>query len=321
MILVLKNKYKITLLAEKGSLKESINSIAYTLDITINKTAELVKIGVTKYDSIKLYEYINGVLERVFDGYVYTLNGSDKDRTIQLTCKERTINMEESEEEYVFAEGTTATQRVKQYCKDWGVPLDNNILDTKIGLAKCRNKNTVYTLMWNELKETAQKGGKLYKYRMESKLYLFELGTNSTVYKLDSIREESSKKATINGAVTRVKVLGKNDKDTVKSPILGTFKSGYEKYIGTFQKIVQDDNITTYANAQEKAISMFYCGDETWTIECSKDIPVIRSGDKISLDNADYYVCDITHDIGNDSMTITAMKTLNIIRGKYYAGN
>ena len=72
MILVLKNKYKITLLAEKGSLKESINSIAYTLDITINKTAELVKIGVTKYDSIKLYEYINGVLERVFDGYVYT---------------------------------------------------------------------------------------------------------------------------------------------------------------------------------------------------------------------------------------------------------
>ena len=322
MILILKNKYKITLTTESATLKESINTIAYTLEIGLIKTPELVKIGITKYDAIKLYHYIGGTLTKVFDGYAYDINGSDKERTIKITCREKTINMEESEDEYVFGEGTTATQRIKQYCKDWGISLNLNILDTKIGLAKCRNKNTIFTMMWNDLKETAQKGGKLYKYRMEDRLDLYELGTNSTVYKLDSIREESSRKASLSGAVTQVKVLGKNNKDNVKSPIVGTFKSGYVNALGTFQKILeQDDKINTYAAAKEKALTMFYCGDEIWQFQCCKDIPQIRSGDKVQLGNKFYYVCDITHDIGNNSMTITAMEKLEYIRGKYYAGN
>lgn len=322
MILILKNKYKVTLTTEKAILKESINSIAYTLEIGLIKTPEIVNIGITKYDSFKLYHYIGGNLTKVFDGYAYEVSGSDKERTIQITCRERTVNMEESEDEYVFAEGTTATQRLKQYCKDWSIPLNLNIIDTKIGLAKCRNKNTIYTMMWNELKETAQKGGKLYKYRMEQRLYLYELGTNSTVYNLDSIREESSRKESLSGAVTRVKVLGKNSSDDKKSAIVGTFKSGYEKSLGVFQKILQqDDKINTYATAKQKAITMFYRGDEIWQFDCCKDIPQIRSGDKVHSGNKYYFVCDITHDIGNNSMTITAMEKLEYIKGKYYGQN
>lgn len=322
MILILKNKYKITLTTEKATLKESINTIAYTLEIGLIKTKELVDIGISKYDGIKLYHYLGSTLTKVFDGYAYEVSGSDKERTIQITCRERTVNMEESEDEYVFAEGTTATQRVKQYCKDWGIPLDLNILDTKIGLAKCRNRNTIFTMMWNELKETAQKGGSMYKYRMQDRLYLYELGTNSTVYKLDSIIEESSRKESLSGAVTQVKVLGKNSNDDAKSPIVGTFKSGCSNSLGTFQKILeQDDKINTYAAAKEKAETMFYRGDETWQFNCCKDIPQLRSGDKVQLGNKFYYICDIVHDIGNNSMTTTAMEKLEYIKGKYYGKN
>lgn len=338
MDLVLKGKYKITLNTTKATLKESIDTIAYTLSISLIKTAELVNIGLTKYDSVQLYDntFLTREYKKVFDGYIYDIDESDKERTIDFTAKERTVNMEESEDEYSFSEGQTATQRAIQICTDWGIPI-GTFPDTSIGLSKYRNSSTLFSLLWSSLKETAQKGGKLYKYRMEDKLNMIELGSNETIYKLESIREDSRRKSSIQGTVTQVKVLGENknvsvatgektktgkdEKRSTKnydvSPTIGVFSDKTEDY-GTFQKIVQDSNVTDYSQAQQKANSMFNTGEETWTFECLRDISDIRAGDNISLDGKYYYVTGITHDIGDDSMDIEAMETLDLIRSKFY---
>lgn len=320
MDLILKNKYKISLHDTKATLKESIDSIAYTLNAQIIKNSELVTIGLTKYDSIQLYDYtyLTHEYKKMFDGYIYDIDESDSEKTIDFTAKERTVNMEESEDEYSFPEGQTATKRVTQICNDWGIPI-GSFLDTSIGLSKYRSSSTLFNMLWGFLKETAQKGGNLYKYRMEDSLNIIQLGTNSIIYKLEGIREESSKKSSLSGAITQVKVLGenKNNNDNI-SPTIGVF-SQYTDYYGTFQKIAQDSKVTDYSQAQEKANSMFSIGEEVWTFKCGKDIADIRAGDKVSLDRKDYYVTSITHDIGEDSMDIEAMESLDLIRSKFYA--
>ena len=77
--LYLKNKYKIQLLSEAVSLKEAIDGIAYTLDVSLVETDELKNIGITKGDSIELYDYAydNGSYSRIFCGIIWD---TDKDK-------------------------------------------------------------------------------------------------------------------------------------------------------------------------------------------------------------------------------------------------
>jgi len=319
MDIILKNKYKISLNTTGSTLKESIDSIAYTLELSLIKDKELVKIGLCKGDSIKLYDYTFETHKyiKMFDGIVWDCDASDKERTISITAKERTVYMEESEDEYLFSGGRTATQRAKEICNDWGIPL-GDFPDTGVGLAKDRKKSTLYSIMREDLRETAQKGGYMYRYRMEEKLNLVKIGNNSIVYKLDSILEDSKRKQSLSGAVTQVKVQGKNENDDTKTPILGTFKG--DATFGTFQKIAQDEKVTDYSSAKEKANTMFTTGDDTWTFTCVKDISDIRAGDKVQVGKRTFYVTNISHVLGSGaSMSITAVEDIELIRSKYYA--
>lgn len=324
MELVIKNKYKIQNLNEGISLKESIDSIAYTMDVNQIETQELKDIGLNKGDSIQLYDYEFSThvigqrnYTKIFDGIIWDMNKSRKNKKANLTCKERTVYIEESEDEYVFPEGQTALQHTTQLCKDWGIPL-GLLKDPGIGLAKAvHRKETIFGIMLKDLKETAQKGGSLYKYRMENKLNLFELGTNSTVWKLESIADDIQEKSSLQGAVTQVKVLGKNEKDEDKTPVIGTYSKDTDKY-GTIQKILQDDKVTNADEAKKKADTMFNVGEDSIKINCVKDINIIRAGDRISLDGVYYYVTDISHQLGNVGKMDMTVMTWEGVRKKFY---
>ena len=177
-------------------------------------------------------------------------------------------------------------------------------------------------MMWNDLKETAQKGGKLYRYRMGTSLDLVELGTNEVVYKLDGIIDEPSRKNTLDGVVTQVKVLGENkskEENPELSPVIGIYQEKTDWY-GTIQKIVQDSKVSDYASGEEKAKALFSTGEDIWTFKCVKDIPDIRAGDRVLLYDKYYYVIEIVHNLGDkDSMTIKAMEFIEDVRRKFYA--
>jgi hypothetical protein len=329
--LVLKNKYKIQILSESVTLKEAIDGIAYTLNISLMETEELKNIGIAKGDSIEIYDYLFGSnnYEQVFNGVIWDTNKNKKSKKITIIGKERTAVIEESEDEYLWSDGQTATLRTTIIANDWGIPI-GNLLDTAIALSKDKRKESLYGMIKKDLKETAQKGGSLYKLRMNTKLNLIEIGSNTIIYKLDSILDDLDEKDSLESAVTQVKVLGKEDakkkgnssntgeKELVLSPIIGIFKKDTETY-GTIQKIVDDDKVDDYAKAQAKANCLFSSGENSKTLSCIKDINTLRAGDIVSIYDENVCITEITHNLGTGGkMNLTVMKIENV-RRKFYS--
>ncbi|OSA97773.1 UNVERIFIED_ORG: XkdQ [Clostridium botulinum] len=332
--LVLKNKYKIQLLSEEATLKESTDSIAYTLNLSLIETDEFKNIGLVKGDSIQLYDYMfnSNEYKKIFDGTIRDISGSKKNKKLSIICRERTVSIEESEDEYLWSDGQTATQRAKAICNDWNIPV-GCFSETNIGLAKDLRKESLFGMMKKDLKETAQKGGSLYKFRMDESLNLIELGSNSIVYKLDSIVNDIQTKSSLNGAVTQVKVLGKEEtkkstketkksnnseeKELILSPIIGVFKKDTERY-GTIQKLFRDEKIDDYSKAKSKADALFSNGEDSMSVPCVQDINTIRAGDKVSLYNIFYYVTDITHELGTGGKMDLTLMSWEGVKTKFY---
>lgn len=331
MDLVLKNKYKLQIVSESVTLKEAIDGIAYTLSISLIETEELANIGISKGDSIELYDYAyqDKNYTKIFCGVIWDIDKDKKNKKISLTGKERTRVIEESEDEYLWSEGQTASQRGTIICNDWGIPI-GNFLDTGIGLSKDKRKESLYGMMKKDLKETAQKGGGLYKFRMDTSLNLVELGSNYIIYKLDNIIDDLKEKDSLEGAITQIKVLGKEDtkssnssssgseKELVLSPVIGLFKRNTESY-GTLQKIIDDDKVDDYAKAQSKADCLFSSGESSKSLNCCEDINTLRAGDFASVYDENICVTEITHTLGSGGkMSLTVMK-MEDVRRKFYS--
>lgn len=305
-------------LIQKISLSETIDSIAYTANIGMVVPTEMSKnLSLMEGDPIEIIKNENK--ETVFKGVIWDkTTDSGHIKTGNLICKERTIYIEESEDEYLFKKGTTATQRAQQMCGDWGIPI-GNFENTGVALSKAPPKiNTIYTMMWDDLRETAQKGGSLFKYRMQNKLDLIKIGSNETVYDVSNILIKINQRGTLNGAVTKVKVLGKKEEE-IKSPVLGVFSSSHVGKLGTFQKVVQDEKIEDVSTAKTKAESMFSKGDSSIQVTAI-DVPGIRAGDKVKLNGMNLYATSVTHDLGEPGTMTLTLETLSQIRGRYYAG-
>lgn len=320
--IIAKDIYKIGNLNEGVSLQESIDSIAYVATVKLLETDELKNIGFVKGNAIEVWDtaFNSSNDVRVFKGIVWEREKTRKDRTLELTCKERTVYMEQSEDEYLLTEGETASQRIKKYANDWNIPI-GNFADTGTGLAKnVYRGDTILDMIFKDLKETAQKGGKLYKVRMSDKLDLVEIGTNSTVWKLGSIIEDVDEHSSLEGAVTQVKVLGSQSSDDSLSPVIGTYEKETKGY-GTLRKIVQDDKVTNADEAKKKADSLFSTGEDYFTLNCDADINTIRAGDKVNFDDTDLYVASVTHTLGSVGKMDLTVGTMDYIRRKFYAGD
>lgn len=300
-------------------LSEAIDGIAYTANINLAVTEELKRLGIAKGHSIEIYDidFETKKNKQVFKGIIWDIDKSRKSKRITITCKERTIYAEESEDEYLFPEGT-ATQRIQRYCRDWGIPI-GSLVNTRIKLAKAiYRSDTILGMMIKDLKETAQKGGNLYKLRMLNKLNIVHLGSNKTVWRLETIAEDINFKSSLEGMITQVKILGKQEENK-KTPVTGVYKKDTNKY-GTIQKLVQDEKIKSSAEGRKRANTLFNTGEETVKIS-GIDINSIRSGDKISLDGQILYVIDITHNLGSIGKMDLNLSGLDYIRRRFYSGN
>ncbi|GAA0076200.1 hypothetical protein UT300005_05780 [Clostridium sp. CTA-5] len=318
MELWLRNNIKINMGSEAATLKESIDGVAYILSTTLTNSKAIEELSLKKGDRISLYDYdyYTGAYIMLFDGVIWNLDTDKKSKKILITGKERTIYIEESEDEYLWSEGQTANQRISIIANDWGIPI-GTLTDTKIGLAKGLRKEKLYGMIRKDLKETAQKGGSLYRLRMDEKLDLWELGTNILVPKLETAIEEMKENSTLDGSITQVKVLGKNEKDTTKSPIIGVFKQDTENY-GTIQKLVQDDKVDDYAKAQSKANSLFSTGEDSISVKCALDINTLRAGNKVSIYSSEYIVTEITHNFGGKGKMDLNLMTWEGVKTKFY---
>lgn len=245
---------------------------------------------------------------------------------------DKTIYLAKSEDEYYFAEGTTATQRIQQIAADWNIPI-HNLVDTGQPLAKAMHRaKNLWSIIQDALKETAEKSGKMYRLRMmpgtittkpkyEFKpggLELVELGTNQPVWvmEFETNLEHVTQRQTLDGAVTKVKILGNASKDN-RSPILGTVTGQTE--LGTLQKVLSEHKATDTATALKVANNMLAGIQETVDVT-GIDINTIRAGDHVHVEGwPELLAMSVKHECGTPGRMSLQLATREYIRRRYYA--
>lgn len=328
--IVFDNKHYMREIVETITLEDSLGSIAYCAQIKMLVTPDLYQIGIAPGQKMRVsgipFGQKAGMVYLLFPGVIWEC---DSDivlmKHLDATVYDQTIYLAKSEDEYLFPEGKTASQRLNQYASDWGLT-PGKIADTKIPLAKSIYRSqSIYSMIQKDLKETAIKGGDLYRPMIDSNgLNLVKLGSNETVWKfeLENNLKGLRQKRTLEGACTQVKVLGsgKVSEDTL-APVLAVEKRDTDKY-GTIQKILQEAKIKTAGDAKT-ASSKVLTGVQETILLTGPDVNTIRAGDKFMLHSGkwdgEWYVISVKHTLGAPGEMSIEAGSLDYIRRKFYA--
>lgn len=314
--LIVDRKYDVRELNELLVMEESIEEVSARVTATFVKTSDFPKLEGGEDFTIFGKAHGTNKIVQLFSGVVWDIfenkRGANK---ITLTCYDRSIYMAKSEDEYLFPGNETATQRIKQYASDWGIPL-GTIADTGFKLAKAVYRaQPIQRMINNDLIETADKGGSLFITRMNvNKLELVQIGSNKEVWILEPT-ESISYNRTLDNAVTQVKVLGKETEDK-RSPILATVSKDTSKY-GTIQKVLQNEKVKTKADAEKAGGKLLAGPDETYTVTMP-DINTIRAGDAVKLQNKELFVISLRRRMGPAGMITMELGSLDLIRRRFY---
>jgi hypothetical protein len=296
--LILADQYDLSDLAEEITLEDSLEEIAYratvrmavTPDLPVLSPGQTVRIAGIPYGGQDWADLLR-------PGLIWecsSVNGGTKHLT--LTIYDQTIYLAKSEDERLMPAGQTASQRLKQYAKEWNIRV-GSVPDTGIPLARnIKRSQSIFSMIQEDLKETADKGGALFRPRMTPNgLELVRLGGNATVWELETL-EEVTQNRTLEGAVTQVKVLGSQSDDAKLSPVLALVKGETDKY-GTLQKVIQDCKIETVEQAKKAAKNALLGMQETFAVT-APDINTIRAGDKVRLNGLDLLATNVVHRLG-----------------------
>ena len=171
--LILQNKYYLRECIQSIELEDRLDEIAYCakakLAVPDDQFTGLpvitpgmeIRLSGTKFGDTK-YSYL------IQPGVVWTAEIQNKARrTWNLTIYDRLIYLAKSKDEYLFSEGSTAADRIKQICGDWNIPI-KNIPDTGQALAKeASHATSIWSIMKKTLVETGSKSDRLFTIRMQ----------------------------------------------------------------------------------------------------------------------------------------------------------
>lgn len=317
---ILQNKYDLSPLVESISLRDSLDQIAYqaTITLVVNESLPAVEPG----QDIRVSGVPFGGKEMVHllhPGLVWECESSGSPKRLTLTVYDKTIYLDRSEDEYLFPKGHSANERMSKYAQHWNIPLHKDMPDTKTKLGRAMYRTqTIYSMMTNDLKETAKQGGDLYHPRMTpGGLILHKLGSNSKVYILENLTEASQSR-TLEGAVTEVKVIGSSDSEGEDTPskVLAIAKGQTDK-LGTLLKIVQDDSVKTEAAAKKLATSKL-TGIQRLLNVTALDVNTIRAGDAVMLSGQRLIVTSVSRELKNAGTMSLELASLDDVKRRFY---
>lgn len=252
--------------------------------------------------------------DEVFRGFIWTRSygASNDSKSLKLKCYDNLIYMQESEDYEFFASGRSTKDVVSALCSKWGVKLDytySSITHSKLVLRG--NLSDIFTSDILDLVKD-QTGGKYVIRSEKDVMKVMPVGQNSTVYNLKQKENviKTSSEHTMEGMVTKVVILGKEDENDRAS--IEATELGMAKEYGTLQKVINKNDNTSLADAKKEAQSILKeSGKPKWTYEVEAvDIPWIRKGDKVYVNAGDMYqlnciVLGIDREIGNNGKTMT----------------
>lgn len=315
---ILAKTFDISDLVEDIILEDSLDEIAYRATFKIVVTPEVYRLKIAPWQSIAISAPLPDKVGKtpLYLGSIWELSSVDRGvKHLSTTVYERTIQIAKSEDEYLFPTGQTAGTRLKKYATDWGVTV-GPFADTGIPLAKAMYRpQTIWSMIQADLKETVKKGGAMYRPRMTpSGLVLSKIGSNRYVWVLEAM-EEVSQRRTLEGAVTQVKVLGKQQENK-RTPVLAVVKGETAKY-GTLQKVLQDDKLKNAAQAKTAGQKLLSGIQETFTVS-GPDINEIRAGDKVILNNMGLIATSVRHELGNPGRMTLELAGENHVKRRYF---
>lgn len=319
---VLDDRHFLRELTEGITLEDTLEEVAYRANISLVVTPDLQKIGFTPGQAMRVSGVPFGGSTMTYllhPGVLWECDTRSKgQKHLAATVYDLTIYLSKSDDEYLFPAGQTATQRLKQYAKDWGIPTAL-LPETSIPLAKAVYRSqSIWSMIQSDLKETVKKGGAMYSLRMTpGGLDLFKIGSNATVWVLEEEQniEETGQKRTLEGAITKVKVLG-NAAEDQRSPVLAVVSKDTDKY-GTLQKTLSDSKLNDTGSATSAGTEMLTGLQETITLQ-GVDVNTIRAGDKVIYNNMERIVASIHHELGSPGHMSLEIGDEAYIRRRYF---
>nr|WP_255570538.1 phage portal protein [Cohnella sp. CFH 77786] len=312
------DKFDISDFVEEISLEESLEEIAYRANLRLLVTERLPAIAPGQSIRISGTPYGGtGTAALLHPGIVWECQSDNSgSKHLSVTVYDRSIYLAKSEDEKLMPAGQTASQRLRVYAKEWGIPV-GSVADTSIKLSRnIKRAQSIMSMILEDLKETVDKGGDMFRARMTpAGLGLVKLGSNATVWGLEMV-EQVAQTRTLEGAVTQVKVLGAASDEKKLSNVLAVEKKDTAKY-GTLQKIVQDCAIQTPGEAKAAARKLLLGLQETFSVT-APDINAIRAGDRVILNQMPLIVKHVNHRLGEPGHMELELAAEDKVRRDYF---
>lgn len=293
-------KYNITPAIESIGIADPKKQIAkcVTIQLMNTKVGDKYLTGLLSVaNRVFMYADDGSRNDEVFRGFVWErgYNRSMTDRTFQLKNYDNLIYFQKSDHSAYFSSGKLTKDVCTTLCNDWGVKLDytyESITHTKLPL---RGKLSDI-LTADVLDQVKDRTGKKYVILSEKDVVQIKPeGANSTIYHFtaDQNAIQTSSLQTMDGMVTKVIILGKEDKEE-RAPVEATVTGDTDQY-GTVQETINRSENTSLADAKKEAQTIIdEKGKPQEEFELhATDIPWIRKGDKVYVkagDMSGYYI-------------------------------
>lgn len=273
--------------------------------------AELIKVRHRMF----IYANDGKQSDEVFRGYVWTRYPETalESNTVTIKCYDNLIYLQESEDSFYFSKGKKTSSVMKSICSRWGIPLSYSYSSITHGKLVLRGNLT--NIFMSDVLDLVKKrtGTKYVILSQKDTMYIMPWGSNTTVYQILKKDNAVTTRAeeTMDGMITKVKILGQAKKNSQKQPVVATVKGDTAKY-GTLQKLQDKDKDTSLAAAKKEAnatIKESGKPHKEYQVE-AVDIPWIKKGDKVlvnagSISNKTLIAAGIERNITNQKKTMT----------------
>ncbi len=249
-------------------------------------------------------------IQTVFSGIVWDWRyESDSSKTITIMAYDNLIFLQKSKDNFYFRAGLQTNQILSQICSKWEIPfqyMGNNVQHSKHKF----NGYCISDMIVEILDEAVKKGAqKCIIHFSDGSMCIKPKGTNTDIYFFESEVNtiKTTNRITMDGLVTRVVVVGKEDKDgRVSNEGIVNGKIQF----GVLQDIYHRQTDTTLAQAKAAAQEIINTkGTPKEDISvAAPDIPFLRKGDKIKISAGNiigyFYIKGIGHDATSKTMTM-----------------
>lgn len=305
---VLKNGQRLFLdqTAENIAWEENENELATRLNLTL-RDAELEGGGrlankLALATQVILYSTINGKREEIFRGQIWQWEAAPyNDEQVVITCYDRLYYLQKSKDNKYFNKGTMTKSIIQEL-----------LADNNIGMGRYTGSNTSHEAfafkgktIASMITETLTKADENIKAKKTiiraraDKAEIIKQGENSQIYGF-AVGENivsASEKYSMTELVTRVIVVGKEDKET-KPPIEATLTGALE--FGLLQEIHTkgDATLAEAKNAAQKILDERGKPQRSISVR-APELPSIRKGDRVHIKTdriaGYYFVKGVSH--------------------------